>query len=295
MQQKANSECKVSIRLDARSVTVNRKNIALTPLVEPLIPALLKVPDDVGKCMGVSFIPKKLDIVIVDEMGLKKVRAEERAIKDPDVKNITGSFFCGKEAIFLNPEGYTFTTSMDENSERYANALNNSIRTFMINTAWHEAAHFNHYAYAPSFFTLDKGLTMTERFERLKKERDKKSTLQQYRDMYILMKDFPKLQLHSVVWEGVARWVDRKLAEAYFGSEPQLKELWERPKGFSLIGKINGVFNEKHELGDSFMDMVEGMTGANPVKIVLDNPPKSYLELFYPITYLMRLKKEKVI
>jgi len=127
--------------------------------------------------------------------------------------------------------------------------------------------------------------------------------------MHYLIKT-PKRKMKELIKEGIAYWGEDNLVEKYFGNEerrlPRRNNIIP-PKNykyplendifpkFSLPKKIMILFKDKTALGYWFVEKIFKQINANPIKIIIDNIPKNYIELLYPEKYIKRLKKEDII
>ena len=95
--------------------------------------------------------------------------------------------------------------------------------------------------------------------------------------------------------EGIASWTEQKMMDDLFAfSEGKLE--WERGETMNfkdrnplLNKKLNALVNDPHSLGYWFVDTVANLIDGNPIKLVIDHPPKSLSEVFAPEQYVRRL------
>jgi len=107
--------------------------------------------------------------------------------------------------------------------------------------------------------------------------------------------------MKELISEGIAYWGEDYLVESHFGNEYRRLQRGENTNPsengifleLSLPKKLMILLKDKTLLGYWFVEEIFKLIKSNPIKLIIDNMPKSYIELLYPERYLKRLKNNE--
>lgn len=277
---------------------IDSKKIKLEPLVDDIRDKLETVPSDVSTMMGIPFIPQNTEVKIFDKKEFKKTLSE-RFGKEYN-GNAGGFFHHDEEYVFVNFEmdytGRMYNLDKDTDLE----LLNQMISDTILKCTWHEIAHLAHYSYDNRLFITSKKLVTTTK-EKIDKAEEAAKNMRRVTDVLkgigtIIwsVKDILKAIREKVLIEGIATWAGENLIEAHYRNSFRTRKYSQKFHGRkpSFIQKIKCVWSDPHSLGYWFVEKVSTLIDANPVKLIIDNPPKNYRELFKPERYVKRMKRE---
>jgi len=289
----------LKVTLVTKEWEVNGKKIKIEPLVDDIRGKLETTPSDVSAMMGIPFIPQNAEVKIFDEKEFKKA-VSERSGKVYD-DEAGGVFNCDGEDVFVNFENkhlrdlYKIVIADSNANEHDLEYLYDKISDKILTHTWHEIAHLAHYSYDNRLFhTYEK--TIPPMIEKMNKfeERGGSFDLLKGIGMFIYrFKDILRLLREKVIIEGIACWTAENLNGAHYKRVHIFDYLAKfHSKNPSFIEKIKCSCQDPHSFGCWFVEKVSRLIYANPIKLIIDQSPKSYLELFSPERYVKRLKKE---
>ena len=299
MTKLKHGEAKMTIQLQKEEIRApNGKKIKLKPLLEEISGALSTAPQKVNESMGIPFKPIHVDVKIFDGEGYKKAISERRHLS-----NRTGGgaaqFFPEQMDILINTDnkglGGAKVLAGFEGDSNYLGAFRIHIQIALLGTVFHELAHLNHCLYDVRCFEVAKRWN-----RRLEDERRNKKTgiLKDFVNLFRKLIEYFKVARHLTVIEGIASWTEQKMMDDLFAfSEGELE--WESKETAKFEDrnplpseKLNALVNDPHSLGYWFVDTVANLINGNPIKLVIDHPPRTLGELFNPEYYVRKLSYE---
>ncbi len=268
-----------AIRLD------EKRTVKLRPLVEKITGTLARIPEDMSSLMGIPFKADKTEIKIFDDEGYKKAVAK-KAVWDKLPPLIeTASFWPVDNDVLLNTERWCRKFA---DMEGYSD---DELTVFgILIGSWHEISHLSHYCYNDELF--EKSYRFNQERNRWYEFMGKRPTwskwfMAQAGHIYSYRNVLGGIR-NLAVAEGVACYTEENMIRKYI--EPNYRYPLDKDEILlPFVKKLKKLYDDPHNLGFWFVKRVSDIIKANPVKLVIDNPPKTYLELFTPEIYVIRM------
>lgn len=292
----------LKVTLVTKEWEVNGKKIKIEPLVDDIHGKLETAPGDVSAMMGIPFIPQNAEVKIFDDEEFKKAVSERtgRAYDD----EVGGVFHIDGEDVFVNFENklmrdlYKIVIDDSNANEHDLEYLHDKISDKILTHTWHELAHIAHYSYDNRLFNTFVEITdIIEKMDEFEESAENSGrTIDLLKGIGMLIyrfKDILKALREKTLLEGIASWTTDNLIMAHYKRGIMLLGYSEfNKKEPSFIQKIKLTWKDPHSIGYWFVEKVSRLIDANPIKLIIEQPPKSYWELFKPERYVKRLKKE---
>jgi len=283
-QKSTNSSVqRLKISVETKQILIKNRKVNIQPIIESIRKELESVPSTVGEAMGIPFPDDVTEVKI-----LNSKQYLERTDCGCGKSHGIGNYEPGSNEFLIDVE----TIIGDIYLEDFMN-FRKETRKDIVSVAWHEAAHLNHFSYNYDMF-------ITCHRAGVCKKKPKFTIWDKiYCRIYKWLNKW-KMQKNLILKEGIAHWVQDDLMEKNFG--PGSAWFFERDlnaprileKRMDFIDKSIFFWNVGDNFAYLFIESINQITGRNPIKLIIDNPPK-IREMYKPRKYVKRMKKEKKI
>jgi|GEM_PF-3167272 len=279
-----NSVQRLKICVEAKQILIRNRKVNVPPIIESIRKELEAIPATVSEVMEMPFPNEVIEVKI-----LNSKQYLERTDCCCGNSHGIGHYEPASTEFLIDVE----TIIKDRYFEDFM-SFRKKARTYILGVAWHEAAHLNHFSYNYDMFIP------CHRAEICNKKPKFTIWDKIYCRIYNWLNKW-KMQRNLILKEGIAHWVQDTLLEKNFGQEnvlffeergPQIPEIFEKRMNF--IYKNIFFWKVGDNFAYAFIESIKQITGRNPIKLIVDNPPK-IRELYKPSRYVRRLKRENLI
>ncbi len=263
--------------------------IKLEPLLEGISGILARAPQELTEKMGIPFMITHAEVKIFDDEGYKKAVAERRSSRT----NGGGKFFPEEQDIFINADaGLRNETGSacsilgltpEEDPATYLKLFELMVTINLIGCFYHELTHLNHYLYDSKLFESGKAWNRRKKREQ-EGEIKKQGYFRGLVDTFTVSRDLALTEgIASSVEHRILEDILHKFSEGRFNYTNTKLNVQERD--LSLLEKMHSLLCDPHSLGLWFVRTVSNLVEENPIKLLIDNPPRTIRELLKPELY----------
>ena len=287
----------IIIKLQTKELNAPHGNkIKLEPLLENMGGILVRAPQELTEKMGIPFMITHAEVKIFDDDGYKKAVAE-RHILGTAIGNGGGKFFPEEQDIFINADaGLRNETGSacsilgltpEEDLATYLKLFELMVEINLIGYFYHELTHLNHYLYDSKLFESGKAWNRRKKREQ-KGEIKKQGYFRDLVDTFAVSRDLALVEgIASLVEHRILGDTLHKVSEGRFNYKNTTLNVQERD--LSLLEKMHSLLCDPHSLGLWFVRTVGNLVEENPIKLLIDNPPRTIRELLEPELYARKI------